>query len=450
MRILIFGKYPPLQGGVSSQVYCTAFALAESGHEVHVVTNSVVSSGPFTEYLVTDDHSRIEGKVADGSVHVYRPEPLRVGSYTPGPDPMQSQLFGIGSAIAQDVDVDCVIGWYLEPFGTVAAHIASVFDLPLGLVHAGSDIGRLALNRDLRRAFQWAISRCSLFVSPGCLSPCVSEALDLLNVTREKRTPVFATALPSWFRASPGFFDWDELIKLTAPWYQLLGIQPKSWATDLFKRPPWEESPPCPVVGTYGKVGETKGTFDLIVGLRRLADRGIRFIYTSLVAGWPPQIARLIKEVNESSALRDCTLLLPPIAPWNVPTFLRRCNITCFLERGFLIPFHGPMIPREILSSASTLMCSAEIADKQLCRASLVDGKNYCRVDDPRDHESLFSRLERLVSDVECCHTIGKHGQYLSRFIETELPERDDYCEVINSWITAGFCADNLRANGVA
>ena len=40
MRICIIGKFPPIQGGVSTRTYWTAHQLAARGHEVHVVTNA--------------------------------------------------------------------------------------------------------------------------------------------------------------------------------------------------------------------------------------------------------------------------------------------------------------------------------------------------------------------------------------------------------------------------
>ena len=40
MKILFITKYPPIQGGVSSQCYWSAWGLAQRGHTVHVITNA--------------------------------------------------------------------------------------------------------------------------------------------------------------------------------------------------------------------------------------------------------------------------------------------------------------------------------------------------------------------------------------------------------------------------
>ena len=40
MKICILGKYPPIEGGVSTQTYWLARGLAQRGHHVHVITNA--------------------------------------------------------------------------------------------------------------------------------------------------------------------------------------------------------------------------------------------------------------------------------------------------------------------------------------------------------------------------------------------------------------------------
>ena len=40
MNICILGKYPPIEGGVSTHTYWLARGLAGRGHQVHVVTNA--------------------------------------------------------------------------------------------------------------------------------------------------------------------------------------------------------------------------------------------------------------------------------------------------------------------------------------------------------------------------------------------------------------------------
>lgn len=37
MKILFFGKWPPIQGGVSRESYLFVRSLADRGHRVHVV-----------------------------------------------------------------------------------------------------------------------------------------------------------------------------------------------------------------------------------------------------------------------------------------------------------------------------------------------------------------------------------------------------------------------------
>lgn len=111
------------------------------------------------------------------------------------------------------------------------------------------------------------------------------------------------------------------------------------------------------------------------------------------------------------------------LTPWKIPSFLKSCDIVCFLERDFPIIFHTPLIPREVLASGSCLVCSKEITDKQLFRDNLVDGKNFVLIDDPKDRDTLTNKLRDLLDDKKKTKTIGKHGFYLSESFESELAD---------------------------
>ena len=40
-RIAVISKYPPIEGGISSKTFWLSTALAEHGHEIHVVTDRI-------------------------------------------------------------------------------------------------------------------------------------------------------------------------------------------------------------------------------------------------------------------------------------------------------------------------------------------------------------------------------------------------------------------------
>jgi hypothetical protein len=117
-----------------------------------------------------------------------------------------------------------------------------------------------------------------------------------------------------------------------------------------------------------------------------------------------------------------------------VPAFLRRCDAVGLLERDFSIRFHGPLIPREVLSSGACLVCSAEIARKPFYRGNLVDDRNAVVIAEPKDQDALAARIGRLIADRDRTRSIGAQGQRLARFWDEEL---DSFAEGARSFAVA-------------
>src|ERR1700681_3880165 len=71
MKICIFGKYPPIQGGVSMRTYWVAHGLAQLGHAVHVITNANEVTSPYRMFMREEDWTRCDGIYGEGSVKVH-------------------------------------------------------------------------------------------------------------------------------------------------------------------------------------------------------------------------------------------------------------------------------------------------------------------------------------------------------------------------------------------
>jgi hypothetical protein len=76
MRILIVGKYPPIQGGVSSHTYWLARGLGELGHDVSVVTNADRVEEMYRIPINMNDHH---------TLHEYQPKGVRIESLKGAP-----------------------------------------------------------------------------------------------------------------------------------------------------------------------------------------------------------------------------------------------------------------------------------------------------------------------------------------------------------------------------
>jgi hypothetical protein len=73
------------------------------------------------------------------------------------------------------------------------------------------------------------------------------------------------------------------------------------------------------------------------------------------------------------------------------------------------------------LSSGACLVCSGEIANKPFYRGNFVDDRNVVIIADPKDRDSLASRLGSLIRDRDRTRAVGLQGRQLAVFLEDEL-----------------------------
>ncbi|MGN6664173.1 MAG: glycosyltransferase [Solirubrobacterales bacterium] len=415
MRLLVLGKAPPIQGGVSAQTFWLARALAEAGHSVEVVTNATEVEPSRAQLHYGDDEARwLDGSLP--GLRIHRTTPLRADSFIPFAQPHASKLIGLAHAVLERHSCDAILGWYLEPYGVAAAAVGRATGVPYVLRHAGSDIGRLAEHPDLRVAYGRALEGAA-----GLIVTNERELEARLGETDRPRISVPRPRLPEVFTDPPEPFDLDGLVAASGDWLRAAGAPPD---LDRSHYPPADRAPEpgVPVIGTYGKVGVTKGSFDLLAALARLADEGVPFAFLSLSCGSKDVLRAYYESIRQSPSLLERTWVLPAVGPWRIPGFLRECDAVCFLERDFPIEFHGPLVPREALSSGSCLVCSAEAAAKPAHGGNLVDGRNAVVIADPRDHAALAARLRTVLSDPVQAEAIGGQGRLLARFWDEECP----------------------------
>ena len=148
-------------------------------------------------------------------------------------------------------------------------------------------------------------------------------------------------------------------------------------------------------LGSTARLGRQRAASTSVEALTQLANTGVEFSFVSMSCGQPGTLARYYQKILDNSTLKKRTWILPPIAPWRIPAFLARCDAVAFLERGFSIKFHGPMIPLEVLSSGACLICSNEIAAKRFYQGNLINDRNAFVVADPTITESWRASCSR-------------------------------------------------------
>jgi hypothetical protein len=361
-------------------------------------------------------------------LRVHGTTPLRTGSFIPFAQPFASKLLGLALTVADRDPVDAVLGWYYEPYGLVAAHVGRARNLPYVLRHAGSDLGRLAGHPDLGAAYRSALEDATALVVTN-----EPEFEKVFGRIERPRIRMRRPSLPAEFTDRADALDMPELLAAADVWLAASGLPSDltDRVRDINTKSP---RPGIPTIGIYGKVATTKGSYDLLAALGRLARDHAEFSFLSLSSGHADDLRAYYEAILGCPPLAERTWVLPPITPWRVPSFLHACNIVCCLERSFSIPFHGPLIPHEVLSSGACLLCSAEIANKRSLNASLVHGRNAVIVQDPTDHDGLAAHIRRLLTEPDYTFSIGHQGRQLAQFWNDDLPRLGD---VVNGFAAA-------------
>ncbi|WP_437300170.1 glycosyltransferase [Sorangium sp. So ce426] len=394
MKLCLLIKYPPIQGGVSAQGYWMARALAELGHDVHVVSNADEVEPEYRIQLDPEDRARLEPEGGPGHVQLHPPEAMsRKLAHIPQANPFVSKLAGRAVDVIRRHGCELVFAYYFEPNG-VAGHLAATWaGVPLVLRHAGSDLGRLMLQPDLAPTYTEIVRRADGIIS-GNRFPLLAMGAPAEAIY----------SVPPYYLPAEHFGPHVPPLDVDATVASLKRLSPAVIS-------PGPYDPAVPTVGIYGKVGELKGSFDLVAALSSLKRRGRAFNLLALTQG---RELEPFRRAVVDAGLADCTWILPFIPHWRVGQFIRACTAVCFLERDFTISFHAPSVPREVLACGTCLVLSGEILEKQPWKDQLVDGESFLLVPDPKDMHRLASALDRVVTDAEGARAIGRRGGAVS------------------------------------
>jgi glycosyltransferase involved in cell wall biosynthesis len=415
MRVTMIGKCPPLEGGVSRRTFDVACAIAAAGHQVSFFTNAAAAAATYTAAYDEED-LRHFAAATHGMRHASLGRTDRI-VHIPLSPAYETRLIGLaGEAVEQS---DCVIGWYYQPYGVAAAILAQRFDKPCILVHAGSDLGRLALVKDLQLAYRFLFAQAQLVALGPTTEKLITDKLALATKDRVIAVPQSPVYPPYFLSGTPRPLDLAHLRDYAEAHLASWEIAPAEREALLaLNRKPLD--PEAATIGVYGKIGEQKGNHDLLRALDALAGKGRRFNFVLCGGGHPARIGAFLAELLKSEALRARCWLFPFIAPWKVPGFIAACDLIAFLERDFPISFHSPRLPREVLAVGTALLCSREIADKQPFDDRLADRENYIDAGDPKDTGKLAEAIDFCLADRGRLERIGAAGGALLAGYRTE------------------------------
>ena len=352
MKIGIFGKFPPIQGGVSARTYWTAHALAGLGHEVFVVTDAREATAPTGCTCVRRigfAAMRSMGRVRSRSIgpESYGKQEWRI----PNSTSHVTKLASIGLRVAREHWLDLIYSHYLEPYSVAAHLVAQTMGLPHIVRTAGSDAGRLWLLPQYQGLYDEILAAAEAIIcSPGVASKMAAVAGPAAQVIS---TPGKHENLSDLF--SPG-----------GPVIDIESLEQEATAhcgTEFHQQFYGTFDPSRQYVGVYGKLGKDKGTFALLAALKSMKSAGRR-VGLLVMAHERPSAQHRFRDLVQDYGLQDAIVQIPFLPHWRVPDFIRACIAVCCLEQNFPIKFHDPVVAREVMLCGGCLIASAELIGK--------------------------------------------------------------------------------------
>ena len=390
MKICLLSKYPPIEGGVSVRNYWMARGLASRGHQVYVVTNAFEVEDAFRMRMLSGDEDWLEPRFPESGGFV-RLVPMPATTlqyrYIPWSNPFVTRLASLACQTIRQYGCEAIYSYYFEPYG-VAAHLASRWTgVPYTVKHAGSDLGRLINQSDLKTTYEEIMKAAGLVVTDAGHK----EIFTGLGVR-------------------PDHIFTDLSFALSADMFHP-GAEPMDVAAVLAESDSQLDPPTqsVPTIGIYGKTGDMKGSYDLLRALGQLRSQGQSFQLLAMTHGWQKR-EDLFRSMIDEQGLTPNTWILPFLPPWRVPGFIRRCDAVCFLERNFPIAGHAPVVPQEVLACGTCLVVSLEIARRPMYSGRLIHGINALIVRDPRHPDELAESLRLVISHPDRSRQIGAEG----------------------------------------
>jgi glycosyltransferase involved in cell wall biosynthesis len=418
VRICIIGKFPPIQGGVSTRTYWSAHDLAARGHEVHVVTNAKEARPPFRMHMRRRDWKRCEAAYGTGSVTVHWTDPVDGSQfYIPMASAFVSKLAATAAHVHSERPFDLVYSHYLEPYG-VAGHLAAeIARVPHVVRMAGSDAGRLWRHPQFEALYDHVLRTAALVIATGMVAGRAIKR----GVRPERIVAGGILGLPEDLFC-PGGATLD-LAALRREVEQEPEIRETLWG---------DFTGELPYFGIYGKLGETKGSFALLAAMRRLKQAGIEIGLVAMAHGWPALEGKFRSRAEELG-VADRVLQIPFLPHWRVPEFLRSCLAVCCLEQDFPIVFHTPVIAREVLMCGTCLVGSTEVIRKLPDHERVPNGYGCVTIEDVQDADALSTRLAAIATDPEPIADVAARGRAFARAAQASTHDPDKLESLLKS-----------------
>lgn len=407
MNICIFGKYPPIQGGVSMRTYWVAHGLAKLGHNVHVITNAKEATLPYRMFMREEDWPRCDRQYGAGSVTVHWTESYgRRQWHIPDGTPFLTKLASLGLELTRKQTVDLIFSYYVEPYCIAGHLVAQASGIPHVVRTAGSDAGRLWRLPQFGALYDHIFkSADAVLCSPSVIPKMIEIGVETARVTSNPEKHVNLLEL---FTPDGPILDVELLRE------QVLAEESDEFRSSLFGK----FDPSLSYFGIYGKLGKAKGTYSLLAALKRMADQGLP-VGLLVMAHERPAAHDAFRDYVKDNGLEGRVYQLPFLPHWRVPEFIRRCVAVGCLEQDFPIKFHDPVVAREVLTCGGCLVGSNEVIQKLPDARKLIDGHNCIIVNDVNNIEDLERRMTSVIQYPDRVQQIRQRARQYGVEIET-------------------------------
>jgi glycosyltransferase involved in cell wall biosynthesis len=368
MHILLIGKYPPIEGGVSSHNYWFAREFGRRGHRVTVVTNASLqkSASPVNQEWWRESIDISNKFDADS----YQPDLVSVcaiGELPPHHIPYSSAyvsaLVGEALLVLKRERVDIIFAHYFEPYGVAGLILKKLTGLPLVVKHAGSDLTKLYEVPRLRALYNEVLSGADHIITGAASYP------EMRQVVKEQK---------AFFRVGP--YIPEDIFLPTGDKLEL-GSDSKVGVPDG-----------VPIITFFGKASDNKGLMELIDALG-----GVDVDYRLLLVPARRDFFRVIEDkINNTPQIRERHIMLDLIPPWRIPALLRTSSLTISLEHNFPVRIHYPTKAFESIMCGTPALLSGELFQKTL---PVFPGthKKLRVISDPRNTDELKNLLRKML-----------------------------------------------------
>jgi glycosyltransferase involved in cell wall biosynthesis len=158
-----------------------------------------------------------------------------------------------------------------------------------------------------------------------------------------------------------------------------------------------------PIITYIGKVGVTKGIFEMIEVLSEIRE-DFRLVF---IAGGR-QYEKL-KESIKIHKLENKTIFLGFLPPWKIPAIIKASRCVVMPEREFEVVGHTPILPREVMSTGVCSIISEELFRKR--HTDKIKNGVHTLVVNPKNIKDFREKLTKVIKDKNYTNEIGKNAR---------------------------------------